>query len=92
MPMMNETAHRVNCYEETHHAFTKTAADQGEQEGDSAAFICHDGVVCTHHLACVSSAVSWCESTRNLAWFSISVDLLSDRSFGPEPTPPIFLL
>ena len=68
---------------------SSVAETSRDTHGDGLAHKCADGIVCTQTLACAALAASWQVAEWEPEWFSTAVKRLTNRNFGPEPTPPI---
>ena len=89
MPAVEAEGHTGDgVFTETH--VSATVAETPAESGDSKdGHRCTANIVCTHSFACVISGTCWQLAEWKPVWFSTAVKRLTNRSFGPEPTPPI---
>lgn len=89
IPVVNEAGHAHTATSIEAQMSASLAAAPNDTDSERSGHQCPLSVVCAHTFACMSAATCWQVATWEPVWFSTSVKKMTDRSFGPEPTPPI---
>lgn len=89
MPMMTEAAPSHSELSTKAIQILSVAETSNAAHGNCLTHKCTGSIICTQTLACDTSMSSWQLAEWGPEWFSTAVKRLTNRSFGPEPTPPI---
>jgi len=86
-PAVADASHSQDITATTSHSSVSKPPSDIHESG--TAHQCTTDIFCPQTLACLPSAPSVELFEWSPVWFSLLVRKLTERSFGPEPSPPI---